>query len=84
MSKGVDFSKLNKVKKTEQKKEAQEFSYFTIRIDRKDANYLKFLFSENKESIQTGMVEAVNALLEKRGENKRIVDYGTGRVDKDS
>ena len=83
MSKGVDFGKLNKVKKTAQKKEIQEFSYFTVRIDKKDTNRLKYLFSENDHSIQSGVIDSINAYLEKLGE-KPIVDFGTGRVDKDS
>jgi CRISPR/Cas system endoribonuclease Cas6 (RAMP superfamily) len=83
MSKGVDFNKLNKVKKTAQKKEIQEFSHFTVRIDKKDANRLKYLFSDNNHSIQSGVVESINAYLEKLGE-KPIVDYGTGRIKEDS
>lgn len=83
MSKSVDFGKLNKVKKTAQKKEIQEFSHFTVRLDKKDANRLKYLFSNNKHSIQSGVIDSINAYLEKLGE-KPIVDPGTGRIKEDS
>ena len=80
MSKQPDFNKLKKV--SEAKKamvsDAQEFSYFTVRIDRKDVNSLKYLFSERGYTIQSAIVESINTQLESWGETKRIADVGTG------
>ena len=78
MSKKNTFDHLQNIKKPAKSSESLKFSYFTIRLDSKDANRLKYLFSENGHTIQSAMVEAINKLVEEWRE-KPIADHGTGR-----
>ena len=65
------------------KEDEMEFGYFTVKINKKDANRLKYLFSDNDHSIQSGVIDSINAYLEKLGE-KPIIDYGTGKSMKEN
>jgi len=76
--KTTDFNKLKNIKKPTVTSESQGFGYFTVRLSKKDANHLKYLFSENSHTIQSALVESLNTQLEKWGESKRVADIGTG------